>query len=468
MAIQNFLIAHILNPLSRLTVRWSDKQRTCVFICGGLPIFAQYFLHSLGIGGYRYLIFFGIDCLFLGLMVLCTLPENLQPIRFQKFGAICWVAVGFFMMISGILVTENRLPEAMLFLLVYPVVFLAWNNVDHGKVFHRLSYTCIVTFIPYTVINILFFPMGENQYMGLMHNPNDAARYLLLVFVCLMAELLPVHNIDIKYVVNLVLLGLCAAQLYYSSSRTCYLAALTTGMITIPVYLLTHRKSKKAPLYRNILLGCVSIVLCVNTALYLFQISKLFTTGAQPSSSASVYEQEDPAHSQDQTTYDLNGITEFNDQKMSVAGKTLDKISSGRISIWKAFGENLNLLGHEDGISYHIAYNDRSYDSAHNTILQIAHETGIPSAIFYLLYNLFSGVAAIWYAIRHKDEAYALFPLAVVASFGFTSVFESLVMSFYHMQTFYYYLVQFPLIAYVVKEQNSQQNRCVRATSAGI
>ena len=452
MAIQRLLISKLLLPLSRLTAGWSERTRDHVFIGSGLLIFAQYFLRGMGFAEYRFLVFFTIDCVFFGLMILSTLKSGLQPVRFRKFPAFCWFGVGLLMLLSGVLVSENRFPEVALFLVAYPVTFVVWSNLEHGKIFRLLSRTCVLSFIFYTAINILAYPMGESRYAGLMRNQNGAAQYLVLVFSCLLVDLLPARKVNGKYVAKLVLMGLCVAQMYYTSSRTGYLGTIGTFAAAALLYVLTHVREKKRFLYRNIALGCLGALVCVNLSLYLFQVSKLLPDGPSQDTVFTDPNTQDPAKpdsqtSPDQAIHGLQGVKDVNGEKLAVEGKSLDNVSTGRVSVWKCFAADLNLLGHEDGKAYYIPSLEREISTAHNTILQVAYDSGVPSGILYLLYNLFSGVAAIWYAVRRREEPYALFPLAVTVSFGLTSLLATLTPSFYYVNTFYYYLVQFPLIA---------------------
>ena len=80
------------------------------------------------------------------------------------------------------------------------------------------------------------------------------------------------------------------------------------------------------------------------------------------------------------------------------------------------------------------------------TILGIAYESGIFAGILYLCVNILSGLLAIAYAWKHRQEKYALMPLMVILTFGIDSVLRTTNISFNYMTTFYYYLILFPLI----------------------
>lgn len=442
MAIQQLLISKILQPLQQLTAGWSEKTKDRVFVWCGLLLFFHSFLDGMGVIPYRYLIFFAINCVLLGGMVLSTLSKELKPVRFRIFPAVCWFGIGLLMLLAGVTVTANRLPEAMLFLAVYPTIYLVWNNTDRQKVFALLSRVCILSFIPYTLINTLLYPMGVKQYGGLMRNVNGASFYLLLVFACLLVEILDARKFDRKLILHIVAFGLCAAQIYYTSSRTGYLAAILVAGSTLILHMLLHRKEKLWLLTLGKILACaLSIAVLVNTAFYLFQVSKFI-----PDEWIAILNLPEMPGASDDLVLNLDAISDLNDDKFAVFGLSLDRISTGRISIWKAFGADLELFGHPDGAYYYIRILERNIYSTHNTILQFGYESGIPAGILYLLFNLFTGIYSIKHARKHRKERLSLLPFAVTLSFGFMSLLSSLGVSFYYMITLYYYLVQFPIM----------------------
>jgi hypothetical protein len=72
------------------------------------------------------------------------------------------------------------------------------------------------------------------------------------------------------------------------------------------------------------------------------------------------------------------------------------------------------------------------------------------------LLNLLTGVLAIMYAWKHREEKFALMPLMVILAFGVVSITSSVNSSYNYALTFYYYLVLFPL---VTKEEKSLVTR---------
>ena len=470
-AIQKKLIQWVLQPLASFMSRFPEKVRDGLFVCAGLMVIIQNFLRVTGVISYRYLIEYALGCFFLGIMILCAMPEKIRLVRFRAFPALCWFGAGLFMFLAGVRIEMDHLLEATMLLAAFPVTFIAWGGADHGKIFRLLSKITLFSFIVYTLVNMALYPMEKARYAGLMGNVNGAAVYLTVVILCLLLDLLHTQRRGGAYFLRLALLGLAAAQLYYTSSRTGYLACGLTAVTVLCFYLALHRKEVLRYFYTTLLYSCLSVLVCVNVSLYLFQLPATVERLTAPPPSAASTEQpvqqpaeqpvqqpaEQPAGEEapaeppqaaqaPKPAVNLNDISKTADERLSTDGRTLDQISTGRISIWKKFFQELNWTGHTTGTAFYFPELYAEYSNPHNTVLQIGFESGIPAGVCYLLYNLFSGLAAIWYAVRYQDREYSLFPLAAVLSFGVISNLGALATTFSYLTTFYYYLTQFSLI----------------------
>ena len=135
-------------------------------------------------------------------------------------------------------------------------------------------------------------------------------------------------------------------------------------------------------------------------------------------------------------------------KRFSMEGKDLYEISTGRTAIWKEYFKKLNLFGHGDsgaGVIRH-GEDEWEYRTAHMTFLQIAYESGIVAELFFLMFHLCAGILSVLFALRRKDEPYALFPLLITVAYAVQCRLESTAVSFWYMSTFLYCLVQFPLM----------------------
>lgn len=467
MSMQKMLIRYVLEPFACFMDRFQPKTKDRVFVISCLLIIFQYFLKGAGLVQYRYLIFYGIDCMLLGLMILCSLKPGIQPLKFRKTLAVSWFGVGLLMLQSGLRNNVDYLPEAVLFLIAYPVAFLVWNNNDVGKIMKLLVQSMKLSFLVFLVMSFLFYPMEEIRYSGLFTNVNGASGYLALVFTCLIVEVISERKVTARHVGNLVLTGVCTALLFYTNSRTGELEILVAAVAACGMYWIAHRKEGKKYFYRNVALICFSILIFFNVTIYVFQSNKVLgaVMGEIQSSIQAVSTQatddgewlaestetEPEGNRTGQTILKPSDSKEVNDQRTSADGKTALEISTGRTAIWVGYLQQLNLFGHADSGTVVIQYGgaERVYHTTHMTILQIAYESGAIAGILYLLFNITAGVCSIVYVVRSRDDPYAMLPLLIAVAYGVHSLLASTGTSFWYMSAFYYYLVQFPVIAHI-------------------
>ena len=162
--LQKLLIRYILFPLCDITDKISYKIKDICFIVSGIMTVLLFFVHSTSILSMRYLIYFCIGCFFLGIMILCTINKNMKPIEFRPVPMVLWCIVGVTTLISGIFNSIDFLPEAILFVVAYPIIFVVWNNNDEKYIFNRLTLIIKISFLVCVVLSALFFPMLSLRY----------------------------------------------------------------------------------------------------------------------------------------------------------------------------------------------------------------------------------------------------------------------------------------------------------------
>ena len=128
--IQHNLIRFLLKPLAEMMQRFSEKTRERLFIAAGLAIFVINFLYSGLVIQWRYLYTYVICCIFLGIMVLCSLSPDIKPVRLRGALLLPMLGTGAFMLFSGLINNVEYLPEAMLILVAYPVLYICWGNME--------------------------------------------------------------------------------------------------------------------------------------------------------------------------------------------------------------------------------------------------------------------------------------------------------------------------------------------------
>jgi len=461
MVLQRLLIRYLLDPLARITSRIPQKQKDIGFVAFLLCIVFLYMGRGAGFLNFRYIFFFALGCLSLGGMVLCTLPEHCKPIPFRKSLYLLWFGIGGLMLLSGVLFNMDSLPEAVLFLAVYPIIFLVWNQSHSARIFKLLFQGVEISFWLYTLVCLLFYPVNTVRYSGLFTNVNGTAGYLAIVATCLLVDCLLFEKITLTRIRKLIAFGVCIALLLYTGSRTGLLEITVVGAVAAVVGLIRLWKLRKLSFFRNILLMAVSAVLFFNTTMSILQLGYSVKNGVvsfvqsvlTESPDNTVPDSSDPS-TPSQPSVRPDDSADLIADRLDTEGKDLNYISTGRFQIWAGYVKQLNLFGHRDSgtVTIYHGGEEKIYHTTHMTILQIAYENGAIAGILYFAFNLTAGIYSLLHALRRKDDPYAMVPLLVSAAYGVYSLLANTGISFWYLSTLMYYLVQFPIMA---KQQSS-------------
>lgn len=448
MSLQKLLIRYILNPMAGIMSGFSEKTKNSLFVFAGSGIILQTFLKEMRITNYRFLIFFVIDCALLGIMILCALGERIRPVRFRWALMIPWLGTGVFMLQAGIRLNMDYLPEAMLFLAAYPVLFICWNNADRTRILHLLIWLCRIAALVFFGGNLLLAKISPSRYSGIFCNPNGAAFVLATVSVFLLAHVITAMRFDWKWGLDVLLLGASLTLNYYTNSRSGMLAVLAASAVGIVMYLVTHPKKARLRCAAAILAVTIVTAAMIPGLLHLFELrQKLNLPYLNPLNGEFYTLQE--TEEKKPPKIDTSGFDKVTTQKGDYHGQTADEFSTGRLSVWKFYVDRLNWFGHAETPIAYIELLHKDIASTHMTILQYGYESGIFAGICYLIVNIGSGLAAIWFAWRNRDERYACLPLMAIVSYGAMSMLSSCGVSFWYLTTFCYNMVLFPLMAFL-------------------
>ena len=433
----NKAVEFLFNPLSAKLGRHSDRTKNAGFTAAALLLFFIYFLRYSGLADFRYLYYYVVGCVALGVMMLCSVRGPIQPVRFKLPLFIIWLLIGLLQFISGLHNSVDYLPEALLFLVVFPILFILWNNMGFETVFKLLIRACTLSFCFYIAVCFIFFPIEGAHYSGLFTNPNGAAEYLSLVFCCLLFEVFTAESRK-KRIWSTVLIGVCTAFLFYSNSRTGQLSAILAFVCFVIMYVVTRGIKDK-----RFWISCAGVLLssavCCLGLYYVFELRGYIPLPVYDNVKNQFYYTGEGFN-------DFNSIYEVTEAKTAVSGRTADNVSSGRISIWQVFFSKLNLSGHKTGGYLYIPALKRSYSTCHNYVLQFAYDNGIFAGVAVAVYLVYSGINAIIHGLDNKKNVYALFPIIVSVAFGVTAMLSSNTVTFWYILLAYFYFVQGALI----------------------
>ena len=486
MTVQRIFIDKILSPINNLVKKCPPKLRDIMFILGGICLMLHCILHGARLIPYRFLIFFPISCVFLGIMILSSMGGELHPVRFRMSVFVPWMCCGGLMFISGVINNVDYLPDALLFLVAFPILYICFANADREKLFQKLISINKFTLLIFIITSFLFVQITNKKYTAFSVNVNTTSTILTVTSIFILVEIISEKKFSKKVLCDILLIGTATALNYYTNSRTGSLALIFAAAFILVLFFATNSmRTNLVALAKLGMIALSSVVLTVSL-LYVFQLRQWLPIPYINLNDNSIYlddrwdtmlhlgsannnnnestqpdnENDTPSSTDSESTQPDNennnsGESEFfgndgfqgvNEQKFDT-NKSLDKFSTGRISVWKAYAKDLNFKGHSTTPTVYIDFlSKKDISSTHMTILQVAYESGVLSGISYFLFNIASGILSIIFAIKHRKEKYSLLPLAVTLVFGVISLLASNRVAFYNCNTLMYYILLFPIM----------------------
>lgn len=475
MVIQKLLIQYLLMPLARLMEKVPERVREYLFLAGGLGVGFEIMLQNLELSSCRYLVYFAIGCVSLGIMILSTLRTDMKPVRFRKSISICWFGVGFMLLQSALRLNIDYIAEAIVFLVAFPIVFICWNNADRTQIFKLLLRIIKILAVVFMVASLLFAKIMIAQYAGIFDNPNGAAELLMLTVGCQIVEILYAKRLDWKCWGDILLLGCAVAVCYYTNSRTGYLGMICAVLFGSVMYFLTHDRKENFKCLIRLTATALVTVICVFNLVYVFQwrakldipfpdlsgeTLQTSETAENPAGAWEGIRMSAQAPAKGATEPEFSGIEAFQiiaKRKGETAGKSFDQISTGRLTLWKFYASDLNLFGHASVPTVFVPLTGQTIGTSHMSILQFAYESGAFAGIFYFLLNLLSGLFTIGFAWKFRKEKYAVMPLVVTVVFGVGSLLSASTSALAYIITFYYYCVLFPVMVHQPAEEDEKE-----------
>jgi len=376
----------------------------------------------------RYLKFQRIGYIVAILLVLTTVIsiEKKIDLSFKQVNKVLLISVillGILYGLSSFTIGERtRLFHALIFVFVLPVVWYCLSHRDNREfLFITASWGGVVSLFFLIIVSILYAPLSSGQYSAILLNPNGLSQAMIPIFFGIIYLLVyyqenPLFNIKkqrILLVFLLLVLGISAAYLIFTKSRTGLLSALIILFITFIYRFVTLRKEKIKTVLRRCLssIAAISLSIFLMTNLMIFLLStvsyQLLLNDVHSKGYAyrflmlnvHRFEEEDfLAIEQDEEVQDLAKNKSFQSEITALMDRadqgkeSGEMVDSGRFEIWSNAWANLNLIGHKSSTKFHVTYNDSYTNNTHNMILNIGYFAGIPAmcvaTVFMLAYLL--------------------------------------------------------------------------------
>lgn len=380
----------------------------------------------------------GIGCILLFMLMLFMLGRKLSIIRWNPWLIYPWLLCAVLILLSGVLHSVNYLPTALVFLIgITCFIFIANNNKNYKVIFRCLSNAILLNFCVFGLLSILFAPVFNSQYCGIMYNPNALGQYLTAVFPFLLYSFDLSEN---KWTRRTALgsIGVLSAFIYFSRSRTAVVSVVGMLVIWIFMKLIVEKK-----LWKKIICVIAAVIIGVPVTFGIMRVSRETINYDMHN----LFPEKNEGFTDINQKADLSDISGAIIGRLEVKGKNADTYSTGRLGIYKEYFRILNLTGHgEEERPELYTKSHKPLTTAHNAALQIAFESGWPAGLIYLIFNLVSLLLGLIYAFRNKKtKDYYYLPFLVSFGYFATSLLASMYLPFSNLLMLTYLLVQAPL-----------------------
>lgn len=427
MRLQQFYI-NIINLILLVTLKIEKKKREAIAFCCFFMIYVIYLICNIPGVEMRGILIQGMGSILLGLGTLLMLEQEIHCVQWKRSLYIPWGIMCLGILVSAFLVEINYLLHGVVFIFVLPAVLLILSNIKNRKWFFILILKAMmVSFVLFMLASLLFSPVSIAQYAGIFNNPNGMGQYLIVLCA---AALFLYGECKCKMIYS-VLIGCVICFAILSRSRTTLLSLFVILLIW-GCYLLAKKTSVG---------DCVKlftiIILCVFCTYFLFSNAQKVTD---------VLPRIDYTQQLD-LYYDKEATAgELLLSRITVENKDLDTYSSGRIAIWKAYIEKLNFSGHGLDDKFEI-YPGMENSTAHNSVIQIAYQSGYIAGCMYLIYICVSCLYSFFYWIKSRcKDLEQLFGLMISVGYFIVNMLSSAYTPFVYLLALMYYLAQITIL----------------------
>lgn len=406
--------------------------------------------------------FYNTVCgIFLMIMIaLLSLDRTLVHKPWRNSIGIAWFGMCIAFTVSDLLVSKKACGLGIILAFVFTGVFFVWQNHSRKDLLWKALKDAVkISFLLMAVVSFLFRPYFEGgRYAGIFTNPNTFGLYLYVIFAVYMSDL--DWNVETgknfkKSLPTYLQLALVIFYLSVSQARTAMLAISAIFLLWIGLRLYMGKKQKR---YIGFVKGLVTLVV-ISAVCYpvfyagvrnlpelvghpiLFDEDVLYLSNGEKIEDIGdkVLAESDEIESIElpEKTLEDNSIWGRIVKSLD-SNETLNKISSGRITIYKAYMKKLNVKGHQ---RITLTINNKKVSHAHNNWLQFAYTYGVIGMLFYTVVTILSVIRSVHFYVtnRRRNATYAFLIPAICVGFVVATLTECLFLPFEVFPAFAYW-----------------------------
>jgi len=428
------LIYRVLNRCYRITKWIGGKHRDYFRIGLYFTLFLAALLYGASVLPNVHLL---VKCIvgagLMGLIIVFTMKEELHVVKWNKKITVLWLALGIVQLFSGLFVSREYLPMAVIWIVLFPMLFLVWNNrKDYERLFCEVAIAGDICFVILAGISVCGYSFNVLNYGGFLKNPNGLGQWITFAYP-LILFLYSKQKKNIWKVCFMVQAALALVLCIASRSRTALLAVLFMSVLFV-IYRVWNM-SRVAQFYKSFFcfVLCFVLVACACLIINTFVLEEqAMQSGLNDSFLTRL------------TANTRRFIFGWSERFAGAdkADTSINSYSSGRIGIWKKTIESLNWKGHPSREHIIVDRNGNVGNNTHNMILQFAYDNGIVAGIIYVLLIACSGFKSLKKAKENIHDERSVYPYVLIihAGYGVTCMLASINLPFLYMISFLYYL----------------------------
>lgn len=374
------------------------------------------------------------------IIILMSLKTQLTVAHYNKLLTILWMFCGITILLVSFIhpVGDGCRALSLSMVIAFPCLYFVWqNDGDYEKFFSLACKGIVGVGAMFFACNFVFVDLDDpmmfmgDRYAGLVLNPNHVG---VLASVVIIACLFLIATQRKFWYIYIIIGGVANAFTMMAVSRT---SMLTNIVVTIAfaIYFLKMRGGNSASCDKKLLrilltlvvfLACTIVGAQMVNSLNNADIQQLGTLGT---SFDNVY----LTAQNEETTADVQ--SDVISGRIKTEGNDLNRLSSGRVEIWKLYLEKLNLLGNAE-----IPLKEAGRFS-HNVPIEMGYRTGIINGIIFLIIEMITGIYALKRLVMRKYTApFYLFTILSIFAFCIYSMLETSMFPFYRPEAFIYFI----------------------------
>ncbi len=451
-------IAFVLRPLAYVMTAVGTKIKNVVLVIafGALPVLVWFFEREIG-----HSLCSDIFAGCLVAIVLCSLsyPLNVNKKNGTAFSLLLFTSVMLYLSAKLFDVyTYGQVGKMLLYFFV-PLATIISNRKDFlPELFKNYTAGIYLSFSAFVTYCLMFRPYDITRYKGAFCNANMCGLYL--VVVCAIALCNLPNKFDkkdfSKNLLHWTVFGTAFGFVLFTISRTAFVGAAAAVFVKVCA-VAVHKREKNSNILqktKTFFVAAVPFAVVILAGLTLSYVSIRFIPGLI-----------------DRPTYLINEVSDQMQYKVipgaglldenyisplrflqawtnrTVSGyESVDDLSTGRITIYRAFLKEISFSGHMREKMY--IEGEALPMLAHNAFLQAAYNCGVIAGVIYLAYCIF----CIAYGSRRylKKDDFSLYSVIAMAAYVVCGMFES--MEAYYFPLFF--IALFGILPLVCTDQD--------------